>query len=734
MKCPDIPEDDPQRLKALYEYALEPGDTLSSLSPVVRIASRMFDMPIAAVNMIGSDRVFFAASHGLGDGSVDMTRDVSFCAHAILTENGMIVRDAAQDERFHDNPLVTGPSQVRFYAGVPLRSPEGYALGALCILDNTPHQNFSADDHARLTELAKMASDRLELRRIEVTSQHPNEATSDSVEGETPVIHFDRVLRITRWNDAAAQLYGYDVQESAELTLGDIFCDSEGSGFWIVVRRAAASGVCAETPPFEVEGRHKNGTNLFFVLSLFCECQGGDIEFTAALRDMTHFRQEKKAIAISADSDPLTGLRNRRRFYRCVEECVFREPNAAIMMIDIDGFSDINAAYGHAAGDEILCEIANRLLVSTQETEIVARIDGDEFAVFLPDINDQSRAGCLAQQVMNSVAQPIIIQGSPVSVTVSCGISLAPKHGYEALALIANADLALSRAKRTGKNQLYIFTPELRQEATARRLHAMELLRATDNGEFVLFYQPQIRLSDGSLSGAEALIRWLHPTRGLLPPSEFLTTLERGPMAASVGSWILDEACAQAAYWRRCGAPSFRIGVNLFDIQLTNGDLAQEIEEVLKRHGLPAEALEIELTENIALNNNSDSTVADLLSKIRDMGVSIAFDDFGTGYASLSMLNQYPVTRIKIDRSFIQNLLTSSRDASVTYAILDIARNFEIEAIAEGIETAEQWHDLHKHGCQEGQGYWFGKPLDAGVFTEKFSLYPRQSARIVGQH
>ncbi|MBT9429901.1 EAL domain-containing protein [Candidatus Symbiopectobacterium endolongispinus] len=192
-----------------------------------------------------------------------------------------------------------------------------------------------------------------------------------------------------------------------------------------------------------------------------------------------------------------------------------------------------------------------------------------------------------------------------------------------------------------------------------------------------------------------------------------------------MGSWILNEACAQAAYWRRCGAPDFRIGVNLFDVQLTTVDLAAEVADVLKRHGLPAEALEIELTENIALNNNNDSIMSDTLQKIRDMGVSIAFDDFGTGYASLSMLNQYPVTRIKIDRSFIQNLLTSRRDTSVAYAILDIARNFEIEAIAEGIETAEQWHDLRQHGCQEGQGYWFGKPLEAQAFSSKFGLVPQ---------
>lgn len=231
MKCPSIPDDDPQRLKALCEYALDPGATLSSLSPVVRIASRMFDMPIVAVNMIGSDCVFFAASHGLGEGAVDMTRDASFCAHAILTENGMVVRDVERDERFHDNPLVTGPSHIRFYAGVPLRSPEGYALGALCILDNSPHQNFTAEDHARLTELARMASDRLELRRIEVSSEHRAEMDTTVLTGEAPVIHFDRALRITRWNPAAAQLWGYAEDDYVELVVSDLFGIDENTEF-----------------------------------------------------------------------------------------------------------------------------------------------------------------------------------------------------------------------------------------------------------------------------------------------------------------------------------------------------------------------------------------------------------------------------------------------------------------------------------------------------------------------
>lgn len=612
MKCPAIFPNEAERLRALSRYGLDDEQMLKSLDPVVHIASRMFDMPVAAVNMIGSDHVFFAASVGVGQ--VDMRRDVSFCAHAIAQFEVMVVPDATRDERFHDNPLVTGDTHLRFYAGVPLLSPDGLALGALCVIDDRPHHDFSQEDRQRLVELAKMASDRLELRRIEVSTER------------------------TR-------------------------------------------------PPFDEH---------------------------AMLKDSTARQREEEDLRQQANIDGLTGLANRGKFYRSVEETLISSIPATLLMIDLDGFKDVNDTLGHTLGDAILREVTHRLQNLVSNSDLVARIGGDEFAILLLELTDSSTAMQRAEVILAAIAQPITIDNNDVRIAASCGVALAPAQAQEALEFIGNADLALFKAKTVGRGRAFMFVPALRMAAVARRLYGLELHRAVDKGEFVLFYQPQISMADGSVTGAEALIRWHHPERGILSPAAFLPALEGGPLAAAVGSWILNEACAQAAYWRRSGAPRFRIGVNLCSAQFRVGDLAAEVMAVLTRHGLPAEALELEVTENIVLDN--DDIVLGILQRLHNQGVGIAFDDFGTGYASLSLLKSYPLSRIKIDQSFVRGILTSKRDASVIRAIIDMAKNFDLETIAEGIETEAQYNYLRKEKCDEGQGYFFGKPMSVPQF------------------
>lgn len=616
MKCPPIPPNETERLKALSDYGLGDERPLPSLDSVVRIAARMFDMPVAAVNMIGSDHVFFAASVGVGE--VDMRRDVSFCAHAITRDGVMVVPDATGDERFHDNPLVTGPAGLRFYAGVPLISAGGQALGALCVIDRRPHPEFSRDDEERLRELALMVSDRLELRRIEV----------------------------------------------------------------------AAEPAARVEPPAEVAARDRETEELFRL----------------------------------ANFDLLTGLANRGRFFRLVEETLAEPTAAAVVMIDLDGFKDVNDTLGHAVGDGILREVAARLARRIGDDDAAARIGGDEFAILLRGVSESARAMAVSDAINHDIAHPIDIDGQEIHVGASCGVALAPLHTGNPMELLGNADLALFRAKTDGRGRSFAFQPALRMEAAARRLYGMEIHRAVKAGEFLLFYQPQVRLTDGALTGAEALIRWLHPQRGLLAPAAFLPALERGPLAATVGSWVLDEACAQAAFWRRSGAETFRIGVNLFAAQFRVGDLATEVIDALDRHGLPPDALELEITENIALD--LDEIVLERLGRLRAHGVGLAVDDFGTGFASLSLLKSYPLTRIKIDRSFVTGMLTSGKDASVVRAILDIARAFDLETIAEGIEEEAERDDLLRQGCREGQGYLFGKPMPASLFAEAFGIAP----------
>lgn len=720
MKCPEIPATETARLKALSQYGLGSDRPLPSLDPVVRIAARMFDMPVAAVNIIGSDHVFLAAQTGIPD-DVDKTRDVSFCAHAINEAGVMVVADATLDERFHDNPLVTGKTGLRFYAGVPLRSPDGLALGALCIIDDKPHHDFSPEDRQRLRELAQVAADRLELRRIEVSTESARRPFDDyAKDSPTAVVWFDQQRDIVAWNSAAAALLGYDIDTGAGRSFDTLLAGDSVIDFQDLVRRAVAAGTVEDVAmPDALHGRRRDGSGFMLGLSLFSWRESGCMTFHAHLQDVTARYQEEAAARHLARTDPLTGLANRNHFYRQVEATLAQPRPAAVLMLDLDNFKDVNDTLGHSVGDHLLREVGRRLLPLAGPEATVARIGGDEFAALLPGIEALDPAMDIARQAVAALSTPFLTDGQDVHIAASCGVAVAPALGQEALELIGDADLALARAKSVGRGHAYAFMPALRMEATSRRLHCMELHRAVADGEFVLFYQPQVRLSDGALVGAEALIRWRHPRRGLLSPAAFLPALEDGPLAASVGAWVLDEACAQAAMWRHTGAREFRMGINLFRAQFHVGDLAADVMQALERHGLPPNALELEITENIALDH--DEVVLRMLRRLHDLGVSIAFDDFGTGYASLAVLKRYPLNRLKIDRTFVQGMLESERDASVVRAVLDMARAFKVEAIAEGVETREQ-RDALAIDCAEGQGYLFSPPVPAQDFSRTYGI------------
>ncbi|TXM95047.1 EAL domain-containing protein [Methylobacterium sp. WL116] len=715
------------RVAALAEYDLIGSAPAPAFSQIVNLAARLFQVPTAFVSLLDRDRQVFHAKVGLS--LCETSREVAFCSHTIAQNDALVILDAALDPRFHDNPLVTGPPHIRFYAGIPLRAPSGNAVGTLCLADTQPRNGFSDEDRQTLQQLADLTLDRLEMRRLEV-AQRASQSRFVQIASTSPdgIVCADAKGRINFWNVAAERLFGHTAAEAVGQPIDLIVPERMRGGHGGGLHRVAGGGkprLVGKT--VELPARHKDGTEFPIELSLSQWQEEGRATFGAIVRDIRERRANEEHLFRLAHLDPLTELPNRAVLRERLTEIVAAARAVSVLMFDLDGFKEINDSHGHAAGDAALKVMAARLLACVRPTDTVSRLGGDEFVLLMPDMGDPLRAAEVADTIIATVAEAFEHEGQTLRLSTSIGIALAPAHGDSADDLLSCADLALYQAKGDGRHCHRLFTPVLRQQAQRVRACRDELGRAIERDEFVLFYQPQVHLSDGALVGAEALIRWQHPERGLLAPAAFLDVLDTSRYAAQVGDWVLRTACTQAAAWRGVGASEFRMGVNLCGAQVQRGDLAETVRTTLREVGLPAACLELEITENIVLHHDAELVAA--LRSLRETGVGIAFDDYGTGYASLSLLKRFPLTRLKIDRSFVTGMLASRQDVTIVRAILQLGRGFDLAVIAEGIETEAEHACLREKGCQEGQGYLFGKPMPADVFASCFGLGCLQASR-----
>jgi diguanylate cyclase (GGDEF)-like protein/PAS domain S-box-containing protein len=439
-------------------------------------------------------------------------------------------------------------------------------------------------------------------------------------------------------------------------------------------------------------------------------------------RDITERKVAEQRLRQLAHFDQLTGLPNRVSLRDDIDRILTERAGdparpMTIATFDLDGFKDVNDTLGHPMGDRLLQEVGRRLASVSDEIRVY-RLGEDEFVLLMENCGDPLVATEVAETGLKRLTTQFDLDGHQLFVAASVGLAIAPAHGSNVDDLLANADLALYDAKTAGGRLCRLYVPTLRARATHRRELDTELRRACANQEFVLYFQPQVRSSDGAVIGAEALLRWRHPERGILAPGTFIDALCASAVAIETGRWILTTACKTAVAWRAKGLPPIRIGVNLFPAQFRNGSLLQDVEVALSESGLPPESLELEITENIALGRE-EGTLSPLKA-LRAKGIGIAFDDFGTGYASLSYLTRYPLTRIKIDRSFVQKIGTQSagEDTAIVRSIIVMGRNLGLEVIAEGVETAAQAEFLRAEGCHEQQGFLFSKPLPADAFED----------------
>jgi len=440
--------------------------------------------------------------------------------------------------------------------------------------------------------------------------------------------------------------------------------------------------------------------------------------YIGSITDISEMKAVESRIAFLAHHDPLTELPNRVLARDRAEVAMaFAERSGhrvALLFLDLDHFKTVNDSLGHTTGDALLRAVSARLRSCVRDTDTISRQGGDEFLIVLPEVSDADAITAAASKVLGCMSGPFAIEGQELGASVSAGVAVYPDDGTDFDTLLKKADTAMYHAKEAGRNTYRFFTEQMNVDAVEHLRLQGGLRRALENGEFLLHYQPQIELATGRTIGAEALIRWNHPEMGLISPARFIPIAESSGMIVAIGSWVLQEACGQAVSWGSAGFPNLVVAVNLSAMQFKRGDLQHTVVGVLNETGLDPSRLELELTESILIGNTE--LVLETVRRLKAIGIKLSLDDFGTGYSSLSYLKRFPLDKLKIDQSFVRDMIRDADNAAIVRAIIQLARSLNLRTIAEGVEDEHVVDHLRLLHCDEAQGYHFARPMPADEF------------------
>jgi diguanylate cyclase (GGDEF)-like protein/PAS domain S-box-containing protein len=522
-------------------------------------------------------------------------------------------------------------------------------------------------------------------------------------------------------NVQAEKQFGYSRDELLGQQVKNIIPEGFAERLIADALRSAEDALAQEIGTgIELTGRRKDGSKFPIEIMLSPLESAEGILVTAAIRDITTRKKAEAEMTHSSEHDFLTGLPNRMLLNDRVNQAIILAPRhgkkVAVLFLDLDGFKHINDSLGHPTGDKLLQSVAKRLVDCVRGSDTVSRQGGDEFVVLLSEEEHSEDAAITARRMLQEVAEAHSIDQHDLHVTSSIGVSVYPDDGIDAETLIKNADTAMYQAKENGRQSYQFFKPAMNVRAVERQSIEESLRRALERQEFTLLYQPKINLKTGEIVGAEALIRWMHPTRGPVPPAQFIPVAEDCGLILPIGKWILREACHQARAWVDAGLPPTTMAVNISAMELRNDNFLGGVFAILKETGLDPSSLELELTESV-LMKHAESTES-ILKALRAKGVQLAVYDFGTGYSSLSYLRRFSIDALKIDQSFVRQITTTPDDTTIVAAVISMGRSLKLRVVAEGVETEEQLAFLQAHQCDEAQGYYFSRPVLPDQFAK----------------
>lgn len=715
-----------ERSRALRKLAILDTPPAIEFDRICGLAQRRFNVPIVLVSLLDEERQWFRARIGLD--CEQTCREVAFCNYTVLSDDPFVVEDATADPRFCDNDLVTGDPHLRAYAGAPLFLEPGLRLGSFCILDTAP-RHFEAAEVDELRHFAALVVDQIRLHRanrIAAIQLVKSEARRALVTAQAEEIR--RQQLVTAHTERMANVGGWQVdRQNKRMIWSDQMYDIYDLPRTTVIDREIAAKPYAEadlkTMRTAFAKSLRTGAS-FMVECPFITARGrvrwvsisGEVDrrgkgsgrLLGILKDITAEKETAKRLWFLANHDELTGLPCR---HLLDEKIMALDPasEAALVLVDLDHFKDVNDTLGHAAGDQLLKEAARRVSGLVSADALVARFGGDEFCVLLPGRRSPADLAQFLDSLLQTMRKPTLVGDRLLDCRASIGVTLIPHHSAAEEAL-KNVDMAVFVAKTAGRDRYAFYDPTQRERMERRLVTLRTVKDALQDDRVVPFYQPKIAADTGQVIGFEALMRWHDPNRGIQLPGTVAEAFDDETLAVGIGEAMLTQVLGDMRRWSDQGVPFGHVAINASAAEFARQGFAERILAQLAHHALPAHCLELEVTETVFLGRGADY-VGTALRVLSDNGIAIALDDFGTGYASLTHLKQFPVNCIKVDRSFVSGIETDPDAAAIVAAVIALGRSLGVRSVAEGVETEGQLRFLRERSCDLVQGFLLGRPM-----------------------